>query len=167
MWKVTFNTDDWTLSTCLCPVFQKQYYCKDWLGVAVRKKLITVCDKSTTILVKPSRGRPFDYKTEDLSRRLRGRPAKVAPALVIESSAASGAAKRARGRPKKRALNPTPNLEDSPEPPKKKRGRPRTRPLTPPTLTTTDNHLKRKRGRPKKKFNRIMMTMNRRSSYVF
>ena len=133
-------------------MFQKQYYCKHWLGVAVRKTLITVCDKSTTILVTPSRGRPFDYKTEEHSRRLGGRPAKVAPALVIESqsSAASGAAKRGRGRPKKRALTPTPDLEDIPEPPKKKRGRTCTRPLTPPTLTTTDNHPKRKRGRPKK-----------------
>ena len=82
------------ICTCSCPVFQKQYYCKHWLGVAVRKKLITVCEKSTTILVKTSRGRPFDYETEEHSRRLGGRPAKVAPALVIESQSSAASPKK-------------------------------------------------------------------------
>ena len=66
MWEVKFNKEDWTSSTCSCPVFQKQYYCKHWLGVALRKKLITLSPTpgSTVIMVKPTRGRPADTEYE-------------------------------------------------------------------------------------------------------
>ena len=148
MWKITFPNDDWTSSTCTCPVFQKQYYCKHWLGVAVRKKLITVSKKTTTILVKPSRGRPTDYETEELSQRPKGRPQKVGGALAIDNSIATASTtKRGRGHPKKRPLLPTAEAEENVEPPKIKRGRPRTRPLTPPPLPTKQP--KRKPGRTK------------------
>ena len=151
LWKVSFNSDDWTTSTCSCPVFQKQYYCKHWLGVATRKKLIPVSDKTTTISVKPSRGRPFDYESEDLSQRPKGRPALAGAALAIDTQP-STATKRGRGRPKKRALPPTSNVEEIPEAPKRKRGRPRTRPPTSPKLTnaTVATITKRTPGRPKK-----------------
>ena len=54
--------------------------------------------ETITILVKPTRERPFDYKADVLSQRPTGRRAKAAPALVIEGqSVASGAVKKAVG----------------------------------------------------------------------
>ena len=129
-------------------MFQKQYYCKHWLGVAVQKKLVAVSQKSSAILFKPSRGRPTDFAAEELSQRPKGHPAKIPQALAVDNNPV---VKRGRGRPpKKRQLSPTLDTEIIQEPPKKKLGRPRIRPLSPTiAVETAAPQAKRKRGRPK------------------
>jgi len=69
IWIIEFILDNWTTSTCSCPVYQKQYMCKHLIGIAAIKKLIEIPDKA---------------KDEFLCPKLkRGRPRKVKNALVI------------------------------------------------------------------------------------
>ena len=126
LWKITYNTVDWTQSHCSCPIFQKHYYCKHWIGVAIKKHHIILSAasmKSTEILVKPSRGRPKEVENEEshfslTALRNPGRPTKVTSALSLDVP------KRGRGRPRK---NPLPILPTQPDiiPIKRKRGRPK------------------------------------------
>ena len=115
MWKVKFNPDDWTASTCTCLTFQKQYYWKHWVGVAIKKKVLFPSSTSTVISVKPARGRPKDRENpqsedsttngqaaESQPKRGRGRPKRAGPGLAVEpppSSSSNPSSYKTRTRP--------------------------------------------------------------------
>jgi len=40
-WKIIFDFDDWSRSTCTCPVYLKQYICKHMVAIAhINRKLV-------------------------------------------------------------------------------------------------------------------------------
>ena len=147
MWKIKFNPDDWESSTCTCPLFQKQYYCKHFIGVALKPKVL-IPTATTQIKAKPARGSPkerWGWVTTDIAtqpfpntKRCRGRPKKVGPVLTHDSSPRpiKIPTKRGRGRPrgttKPKPLQPlhVPICEPNTVLPKRGPGRPRKRPLT-------------------------------------
>ena len=165
MWKIKFNRHDWTSSTCTCPSYQKQYYCKHWIGIAIKKKVLTPSvSTSTEILVKPSRGRPKDRDVEETqavvlpaeaptTKRGPGRPRLAGPALTFDNPRQS-ATTTTSGRPPKRPLSPSqaPATEHVPQA-KRGRGRPPKRPLPPSQAPPTEHvpQAKRGRDRPRKK----------------
>ena len=64
---VSFNKKDWSMSTCSCEWWAKNYFCHHVIGLAVSKKKAAYLDIHMTI--------PIGYT------RPRGQPKKTAPAL--------------------------------------------------------------------------------------
>ena len=138
MWKIKFNPDDWSSSTCSCPIFQKQYFCKHWIGVALKKKVLIPTLNCTEISVKPPHGRPKERDLElsqlvpiqpeatvTQTKRGPGRPPKARAGLAVDiPQPPKTPTKRGRGRPFKPRPQPT-------SPKKRGRGRPPKRPVSP------------------------------------
>ena len=38
IWRIRYNMDDWSQSSCSCPVFIREYCCKHVIGIGMKKK---------------------------------------------------------------------------------------------------------------------------------